>query len=98
MTHRRNLKSPLTLLIVTALFVTSLFVGNQRVRADHGNNDSTNALDKCSADLIQLSESSGGTHVKVIVQASADSGLLDSVIRDFGGVVLTTLSQLTHAS
>jgi serine protease AprX len=85
-----------TLSILASVCMTSLFVGNTRVRADgdSSGSGSGSAIDKCSADLLKIANTNGATHVKAIVQASGSSNLLDSLLQEYGGTVLATFSQV----
>ncbi len=85
-----------TLSILASVCMTSLFLGSTQVRADGGSygSRSGSAIDKCSADLLKIANTSGATRVKAIVQGSSSSNLLDSLLQQYGGTVLATFSQL----
>ena len=59
-------------LLLLSVCAASLFVGNVRVHADGGNSgpgNGSNAIDKCSPDLLKIADTAGATRVKVIVQS-----------------------------
>ena len=94
----KTLNRIVALALLVSVCAASLLVGNVRVHADGGNSgpgNGTSAIDKCSPDLLQIADTAGATRVKVIVQSSTTSaGVLDSLIKDVGGIVLGTLGQL----
>lgn len=66
-------------LFLVSVCAASLFIGNVRVQADggysgHGNGSS--AIDKCSPDLLKITDTAGATRVKVIVKSSTNSGIM----------------------
>src|SRR2546423_9840036 len=86
----------LTFSLLASVCMSSIFLGNTRVQADGGSSGSGSgsAIDKCSADLLKIANSSGATHIKAIVQGSSSSNLLDSLLQQYGATILATFSQL----
>ena len=95
MTPPQIMKRFIVIVLLFSMCSAFFIPGSSTALAD-GNSGpgSGDEIDKCSPDLLAIANENGASRVKVIVQSSARSGLLDSLLGNFGGILLATFPQL----